>query len=527
MHCPNCHTLVPAKQGPCPNCGFVLTQPIASRSFGSRRPGLLITLSLSLCLFIVFCGTVAFREVVLPAPARGKQLRQQPTKKEYVVEHGKVVDPADLHGTGTLYLVPVGRQAIPVSYFVDYYHKKFGIDITMLDQVQLPASACVPKRHQCIGEEVMVAMTNAYPEIAKNPESVMIALTDEDIFPIEFDWNFTYSLHQSRIGVVSTRRMDPAFWGDQENAAVRLASTKQMLTKYIAMEYFHLPESFDQSSILATPLTPDGGSDDLYESDLHPEDSANGRMGKIMPCLFLTYSYTAHEVKMESPLLRDCLDRKVATSRDEEVFETQLDWGNFVQRSMDIKLGSTPPILFKRAYNSGITNPAAFGWGANHSYNAGLTSDGLGALTYLHIEHEDGSYDLYDRTPAGRGFEANAIYENHDFAEYGARLRYELPHYKLQYRNGAQSMFFASVTAGPHSYWYNYQDSKGNTLSSDRGPQQELRQLAASDGQSVDFQSDDHLRIVQAVASDGTGLAYDYDEDGCLARVSRSDGTMI
>jgi len=68
----------------------------------------------------------------------------------------------------------------------------------------------VPERNQCIAEEVIGAMASAYSDIARNPESVMIALTDEDIFPKELGWNFTYSLHSARLGVVSTRRMDPA-----------------------------------------------------------------------------------------------------------------------------------------------------------------------------------------------------------------------------------------------------------------------------------------------------------------------------
>ena len=151
----------------------------------------------------------------------------------------------------------------------EYYANKFGIQVYILPEVKLAPAACVPERNQCIAEEVIGAMTNAYSDIARNPESVMIALTDEDIFPKDLGWKFTYSLHSDRIGVVSTRRMDPEFWGDRPNNALMLASTKQMLTKYIALEYFHLSESFDPTSVLFSPLTPNGGPDNIYESDLH------------------------------------------------------------------------------------------------------------------------------------------------------------------------------------------------------------------------------------------------------------------
>jgi len=49
-----------------------------------------------------------------------------------------------------------------------------------------------------------------------------------------------------------------------------------MLTKYVAFMYFRVPYSHDPTSIMHQPLTPNGGPDDLYESDLHSEESANG-----------------------------------------------------------------------------------------------------------------------------------------------------------------------------------------------------------------------------------------------------------
>ncbi|HVG91615.1 MAG TPA: hypothetical protein VNB54_09010, partial [Alphaproteobacteria bacterium] len=227
-------------------------------------------------------GIAAYRQVQANRPAQETSAAAykaaplpQVRPTHFAVEHGRIANPEELHGHGKLYFVPVGRQAIFVRSLAEYYANKFGIQVYILPEVKLAPSACVPERNQCLADEVMAAMETAYPEIARNPESVMIGLTDEDIFP-KPGWEFTYSWHSTRIGVVSTRRMDPAFWGGPQDPALRLASTKQMLTKYIALEYFHLPESLDPSSVMFSPLTPNGGSDDLYESDLHSEASANG-----------------------------------------------------------------------------------------------------------------------------------------------------------------------------------------------------------------------------------------------------------
>lgn len=408
----------------------------------------------------------------------------------------------------------------------EYYANKFGIQIYILPEVKLGPAACVPVRNQCIAEEIIGAMTSAYSDIARNPESVMIAITDEDIFPKELGWEFTYSLHSARMGVVSTRRMDPAFWGDRPDNALRLASTKQMLTKYIAMQYFHLPESFDPTSILFSPLTPNGGSDDIYESDLNADASANGLRGMPYPCLHFTYSYTGHEIQTEQPVLSECKYVNAPAVTDEETFETNLGGGHMAQRSMDIQLNSTPPIELRRGYNSGYTiqNTYAFGWNSNHSYNPGLTSDGVAALTFIEIMREDGTTDTLARNPPGRGFDPAAVYESDQYTTYGARLMWDRDHYKLRYRDGAESTFLACVTPNSHCYWSGYVDVRGNSLKFDRGPNQELRQLTASDNHGISFQSDDHQRTIEATATDGSKVAYEYDAAGCLARVHRADG---
>ena len=470
----------------------------------------------------------AFREARAAAsqekPKETHRIEVRSTR--FPVEHGRVANPEDLHGHGKLYFAPVGRQAIFVRSLAEYYAQKFSIQIYLLPEVKLAPSACVPERNQCIAEEVIGAMANAYPDIARNPESVMIALTDEDIFPKELGWNFTYSLHSDRMGVVSTRRMDPAFWGGTPDNAVRLASTKQMLTKYIALEYFHLPESFDPTSVLFSPLTPNGGPDDIYESDLHSESSANGQRGQPFPCLHFAYSYATHEVRADEPVLSECKYVNPAESIDEETFETNLGWGQLTQRSVDIELHSTPAIELKRGYSSGYRHPSALalGWNTNHSYNTGLISDGLASLSYIDIIREEGATDYLARTTPGRGFDPAAIYESRNYETYGARLTWERDHYKLQYRDGAWATFLACDAPAAHCYMSGYQDSQGNSLRFVRGPNRELRQLTASDNQGISFQLDDQRRTIKAESTNGKQVSYEYDAVGCLARVRRADG---
>jgi hypothetical protein len=223
-------------------------------------------------------------------------LSTQRTRRTGVpVVHGDIVQPGELHSKGTLYFVPMGKQVIPVQSLAKYYDQKFQLEIKILPEVPLDPSACLPIRKQCVAEEMIVATKRAYPKIAADPDSVMFILTDEDLYSRSLGWDFTYSYHCPRFAVVSTRRMDPSFWGDPPSDATRLANTHQMLADHIALLHFHVPRSYDPTSVMYWPLTPNGGKDDLFESDLHSDESANGRKGSGYPCLSFSYSYDAGE----------------------------------------------------------------------------------------------------------------------------------------------------------------------------------------------------------------------------------------
>jgi hypothetical protein len=188
----------------------------------------------------------------------------------------------------------MGCQVVQVESLAAYYRDKFKIEVTVLPEVAIDSAAYDSPRSQYIAEEMILEMKRAQPNIARAAESIIIILTDEDIYPRSLGWKFTYSFHTGyKFAVVSSHRNDPAFWDSSKphDAAEQLAGMKQMLTKYIAMLYFHLPHSFDPTSIMYQPLTPNGGSDNLYESDLHSEESANGFRGSGWPCLFYSYSH--------------------------------------------------------------------------------------------------------------------------------------------------------------------------------------------------------------------------------------------
>jgi len=472
---------------------------------------------------LLLCGTFLFLHYKKMAVSANVSLRRR-AAMERPVEHGGIASPKDLHADGKLYFVPMGSQAISVESLADYYRQRFGIQIAILPPVPLNRSSCVPERKQCIAEEMLLDIQRHYPKVAADPDSVLIMLTDEDVFPRAYGWDFTYSLHiGNRLGMVSTRRMDPAFWGDPPDEKKKLASTKQMLTKYIAMMYFHVPISYDPTSIMYHPLTPNGGADDLYESDIHSEQSANGFRGSGWPCISFQYSYQTGKLKAQ-PGLSDCRDQDEPISTNEEMFQVQLGRGNFLDRTLDVELQSNPAIKVHRAYSSDFLKPLAFGVGTSHNYDSYLNADRDGKLSYIDVVREDANRFRLRRITPGVGFSSSAIYQDLDDLgeEYGARMTWESTHFKLQYRDGAWSTYLAC--SDYKCFWIGYQDAKGNALQFDRDRQYGLHSLTATNKQRVDFQLDDQRRVLQLSASDGTRVMYEYNSNGCLQRVTRADG---
>jgi len=534
MYCRACGVGVAAQQTACPHCGALL---------GTSQPGVIpdppktfrVMLAGSLIIWVVlgFAGYRLFNNAKLRdliQTIRDANPAVNPARRERAVAHGGIANPDELEAHGKLYFIPMGRQATPVDALVAYYHDKFKIDITTLPEVAVSPSSYNAARGQYIAEEMILDMKRAYPKIARSADSIMIILTDEDIHPRSLGWNFTYSFHTGfKFAVVSARRDDPAFGEPNKphDPAIQLASFKQMLTKYVAMLYYHLPHSFDPTSIMYQPLTPNGGSDDLYESDLHSEESANGFRGQGLPCLIYSYSYQTGVMRHRAPDVEECDHLPVPASPDEEIFESQLASGEFFQFALDFQLDSTPPIEFNRSYRSQYVPSMALGRGTNDNYNTWLYSDGADKLSFIDIITEDGARYHLDRVSPGRGFSPSVVFENHDNAQelYGARMTWDSNHFKLQYRDGAWSTFLPCSDYG-RCYWNGYQDVSGHLLRFERDATLSLTRLTASDQQGIEFHSDSQARLTQGNDTGGNNVTYEYDGPGGLVRVSRSNGRV-
>lgn len=195
---------------------------------------------------IVIALFMAFHFASLFSPVRQDQVTETPRPENLSM----------------VYFVKLGRFSSPSpERLVQYYGQKLGLDIRVLPEVPFERRAVNHGRQQLVAEELVDLMKRAYPDLANDPQAVLIGITADDMYIRESRWRFAFSRRQEgRFAVVSSARMDPVFLGgpaDDELLHIRL---RKMISKNVGIMYYGLPQSKDRRSVLFGPIL---GLDDL------------------------------------------------------------------------------------------------------------------------------------------------------------------------------------------------------------------------------------------------------------------------
>jgi predicted Zn-dependent protease len=160
------------------------------------------------------------------------------------------IDKQKLRGSGKIYFVPLGDfSPAKVEALVAYYRDKYGISAGTLPAVPLSPSAVDSERRQLVAEAVIELIKAANPDLVKDPKSILIGLTSEDMYISQYSWQFTFSWRQEeRYAVVSDARMSISSRGTPAGAAMN--RLRKMVTKNIGILYYRLPQSDDPRSVL-------------------------------------------------------------------------------------------------------------------------------------------------------------------------------------------------------------------------------------------------------------------------------------
>ena len=429
----------------------------------------------------------------------------------------------ELHGEGKIYFVPLGKQVVAPESLVRHYASKFHLSIHLLPQLALQPRSLDAKRKQYIAEELIEQVKRAHPDLAKDANAVIIALTDEDIYTLSNDKEFVCTYRtEGHLAVVSTRRMDDAFWGVAAKPELTVRRLQHMVSQDIAILYYNLSESADPQSLLYPVTVPDGSPDDIWESDVHPEDSAYGLSGKQY-CLTLTYSYRTQRTALY-PRGRDCEipDWRVT---DLEIFRINSSYGGLNVFRTDFNLGGKPEIVFTRVQLPGNRVSGAFGAGGDHFYNTYLLTDNLGVMSEMDLTYPNGGRWHFQRTSPGHGFSPDVTFIGNDEGDfYRAHITWDGQEYIVKQTDG-ESIAYLPCSKDTRCLENGYQDSEGDSVSYTRNPDRSLAALENRE-KSLVLSYDGQARITAIHDQSEHKVLYEYDDAGYLSKVTASDGIV-
>lgn len=432
----------------------------------------------------------------------------------------------ELHGMGQIFLVPIGDTTPLISAsLLQYYRGKYGLTLDVLPSIPVPEWARDEARHQVVVEELIEAMRRAYPQQAATPDSILIGVTDEDIYIAELDWEFAFNFREThQTAVISTARLNPVYYGRPAAPAVLETRLRKLLSKNIGISFYGLNLSSDRGSVLYNEVwnieTLDAMGEDYSVRDARARRDVTLEAGD--PCFAVRHYYSPKKQRTDSAHLNGC--SSTHGESDLEVLNIYLRYGLLMSRRTDFYLPGRLPLELSRVVRTQDSRSRAFGIGGNHSLNIWPVGNKW-PFTWMDLILEDGGRYHYRRSDWGVGY-WDAVYAVEptitDF--YSSYVTWNWPGWKLVRQDG-RTYFFpdgGGVQRPEQGALIGVQDAWGDTLRLQRESTGNL--VSASSGIGwVRFQYDSHYRMTEARDSAGHEVLYHYSAEGCLEEVEDAE----
>jgi len=196
------------------------------------------------------------------ARAQYESLRKlDPEMAAGLIEDGGLLEARE-KGKEKLYFVPLSNfSAASLTKLANYCKQKTGIEVTLIQPVPFALSTIDKQRQQVIAEEAIELIKLRYPNLAADPNAIVIGLTDEDMYIRKYDWQFAFTYRkETRFAVVSTARMNPVNLGQPANNVLLESRMRKMVLKDIGLLYYLFTSNRNPESVLYEGVE---GVDDL------------------------------------------------------------------------------------------------------------------------------------------------------------------------------------------------------------------------------------------------------------------------
>lgn len=134
---------------------------------------------------------------------------------------------------------------------IAHYKARFAVDIEVLPTIPLDATLVDRQRDQIAAETLIALMREKYPNLATDPNAIIIGLTREDIYIRKYDWQFAFNFRNAnQFAVISVARMNPVNFGLPPDELLLNTRLRKMVTKNIGILYFRKSLNDNPRSVL-------------------------------------------------------------------------------------------------------------------------------------------------------------------------------------------------------------------------------------------------------------------------------------
>jgi YD repeat-containing protein len=482
--------------------------------------------------------------VVLQIAWAGYRLFSHGKNSQHELWHhvGAVVRSDQLSGKGRIYLVQLGPHKAPytVVELATWLREKYSLDTQILSATPLDDATYNRSLHLYIAERIIDQIKRDHPDLAADPNAIVIGFTDAEMYSVTERHSDTFSQRDAhRTTIISSAEMQK-IQSDHPSTPSTPTSRlrdrlRRILLKDVAVLFWHLPLNNDPGSVLYYRLNPYLPATDIYQSDLDPVHSPWG-LYISDPCIVFTHT-PGSTFTTTTPLIQQCQapesplssqsalaspDHPPDTSR--ERLELRLADGLLTEKHTDFFLPGPVPIRFERAISNQWQMLSAFGLSGSHNYDRFLIShDDMRHIAIVNA----GSGDVgLARRPFWLSMLALNKWIDTDSSGNALTLHWltqPAGHFDLTRFNGEIESYLPCTDA-ELCYLNGYQDPAGQRLTFVRDAQRNLISLSAPLNNWLRLTHDPNpqskIRITEILDSHGRRVQYAYNSSGQLAAVT-------
>jgi predicted Zn-dependent protease len=147
-------------------------------------------------------------------------------------------------------VIPIGHVGnSSVRAFAGAVRSQLGLSVRIGRRVPVAESVRDPQRKQLVGERVVLYLRRSLP-VARDGRTVVIGLTNHDIYPEVAGWRWSFAERNGLTGVVSVARMDPFILGFEPNRSLFFRRLRKYAVRYGALLALRRPMVIEPRSAL-------------------------------------------------------------------------------------------------------------------------------------------------------------------------------------------------------------------------------------------------------------------------------------